>query len=63
MVLLLLLELLLLVVVHARVVLERGAAGPDHGGPVEGAAASAAGATPESRCGGLPRRRPLAVPP
>ena len=36
----LLLELLLLV--HARVVLERGAAGPDHGGPVEGAAASSA---------------------
>ena len=41
---LLLLELLLLVVVHARVVLERGAAGPDHGGPVEGAAAGSAAA-------------------
>ena len=44
-VLLLLLELLLLlVVVHARVVLEGGAAGPDHGGPVEGAAAASAAA-------------------
>ena len=39
---LLLLELLLVVVVHARVVLERGAAWPDHGGPVEGTTSATA---------------------